>query len=59
MARQAALQAIFALCRPPESRFGGFWADSASCREPPSHQEQVAEREEREPDIPQVVLRLT
>ena len=49
--------AIFALFGPPERRFSRFQADSALCREPLSHQEQVAECEEREQWRP--VLRQT
>lgn len=32
----------------PERRSGGFRTDSPSCHQPPSHQEQVAECEQRE-----------
>ncbi len=40
--------AVFVLSGPPERAFRGFQADSFSCHQPSSHQEQVAGREQRE-----------
>lgn len=45
---KVAFPTIFALFGPPEQQFWRFWADFAPCCEPPVHQEQVTECEERD-----------
>jgi hypothetical protein len=46
--RTGSSAAKFAGSRPPSAWRGGFRTDSSSCHQPPSHEKQVAEREERE-----------
>lgn len=40
--------ASFVVSGPPLRWFFGFWGTLSSCHQPPSHQKQVAEREQGE-----------